>query len=122
VPVNDREAKVLLHRFPVDDLFGIVMLEIEGITRLGTAILDLGYVGEKLGHRKRLARTVRQPDIKYTHPDDNAKTPLGFGQPLTDTLSSNPLVISLAPDGGSRYFDSDGSGQSPDLIVSGPGG
>ena len=56
VPVNDGEAEVLLHRFAVDDLVGVVMLELQRVARLGATVLDLGHVGEKLGHRRRLAR------------------------------------------------------------------
>ena len=54
MPVDDREAEVLLHRFPVDDLVGVVMLEVQRVARLGAAVLDLGHVGEKLGHRSDL--------------------------------------------------------------------
>ncbi len=48
VPVDDREPQVLLHRLPVDDLVGIVMLEVQRISRLGTAILDFRHIGEEL--------------------------------------------------------------------------
>ena len=57
VPVDDREPEVLLHRLAVDDLVGIVMLELQRVPRLGAAVLDLGHVGEELGHRA-MTRTV----------------------------------------------------------------
>ena len=47
VPVGGREARVLLHRFPADDLIGIVLLEREGILGLGAFELDLGDIGEE---------------------------------------------------------------------------
>ena len=58
MPVNDREAEVLLHRFPIDDLIGVVMLEIQRVARLGATILDLGDVGEEFSHRGRLAQSA----------------------------------------------------------------
>ena len=52
MPVDDREAEVLLHRLPIDDLVGVVMLEVQRVPRLGATVLDLGHVGEELGHRR----------------------------------------------------------------------
>src|SRR5262249_17965968 len=54
VPVRDREPEVLLHRLTVDDFVGVVVLELQRIPRLGTAVCDLGDIGEELGHRRDL--------------------------------------------------------------------
>ena len=56
VPVDDREPEVLLHRFPIDDLVGIIMFEFQWVPRLGTTVLDLGHVGKELGHRAGLTQ------------------------------------------------------------------
>jgi hypothetical protein len=47
---------VLLHRFPINDVIGIIMLEIERISGLRATELNLGDVGEKLGHRRGLTQ------------------------------------------------------------------
>ena len=77
VPVDDGEAEVLLHRFPIDDLVGVVMLEVQRVARLGATVLDLGHVGEKLGHRRDSHR-IRQPDNR-SEPSDNVKGRLALG-------------------------------------------
>ena len=51
VPVDDREPQVLLHRLVADHLIGVVVLELQGILRLRSPVLDLRHVGEKRGHR-----------------------------------------------------------------------
>ena len=51
VPVDDREPEMLLHRLVADDLVGVVMLELQRITRLGSAVRDLRDVGKEGGHR-----------------------------------------------------------------------
>src|SRR5208337_1247714 len=51
VPVDDREPEMLLHRLATDDFAGIVMLELQGVTRLGTPKIDLRHIRKKRGHR-----------------------------------------------------------------------
>ena len=47
VPVSGGEAAMLLHRFPGDDLIGIVLLERKGILGLGAFELDFRDIGKK---------------------------------------------------------------------------
>ena len=46
VPVDDGEPQVVLHRLAVDDLVGVVMLELQRVPRLRASVLDLGTSGK----------------------------------------------------------------------------
>ena len=52
MPVHHRKTQVLLHRFPVDDFVGVIVLEFQRVPRLGPTKLDFGHIREKLGHRR----------------------------------------------------------------------
>ena len=103
MPVDDGEAQVLLHRFAVDDLVGVVMLEVQRVARLGAAVLDLGHVGKELGHREGLAQNANL--TIGTEPSDNVKGRLALGNTsLRPSNVRDRTVGRLAVDVASRYF------------------